>query len=148
MSLRHRENIATTLGPTYQGHYLNEIHMVNSSNVLAPRAILLGLEPDVETELAASLRSASFAVSHGAGSPVARGGGLIFCSRGAAFAEAKAAFPDLPVIVVSRLPDTREWLEALELGARDYIAAPFETIQMRWLWEPQSHAVRASAAAA
>jgi hypothetical protein len=148
MSLRHRENIATTLGPADQGHYPNEIHMVNSSNVLAPRAILLGLEPHVETELAASLRSASFAVSHGAGSPVARGCGLIFCPRGAAFAEAKAAFPYLPVVVVSRLPDTGEWLEALELGARDYIAAPFETVQMRWLWEAPNDSVRTAAAAA
>jgi DNA-binding NtrC family response regulator len=130
------------------GAFLREIHMVNSSNVLAPRAILLGLDPAVETELAASLRSASFAVSHGAGSPVARGGGLVFCPRGAAFADAKAAFPDLAVVVVSRLPDTREWLEALELGALDYIAAPFETVQMRWLWEAPNDSVRAAAAAA
>ena len=122
--------------------------MVNASNVLAPRAILLGLEPAVEMELTASLRSASFAVSHGAGSPVARGGGLVFCPRGAAFASAKAAFPDLPVVVVSRLPDTHEWLEALELGALDYIAAPFETIQMRWLWKAPNESLRTAAAAA
>jgi DNA-binding NtrC family response regulator len=122
--------------------------MLNSNNVHAPRAILLGLEPDVEAELAASLRAASFAVSHGAGSPVARGGGLIFCSRGEAFTDAKAAFPDLPVVVVSRLPDTREWLEALELGALDYIAAPFETVQMRWLWRAPNEPVRTAAAAA
>lgn len=122
--------------------------MVKSGNELAPRAILLGLEPAVETELAASLRSASFAVSHGAGSPVACGGGLVFCSRGAAFDAARAAFPDLPAVIVSRLPDTREWLEALELGAADYIAAPFETVQMRWLWKSQSRPVRVAAAAA
>jgi hypothetical protein len=122
--------------------------MLNSSNTPAPRAIMLGLEPGVETELAASLRSASFDVSHGPGSPVTRGGGLVFCPRGAVFAQARAAFPDLPIVVVSRLPDTDEWLEALELGALDYIAPPFETVQMRWLWKPQSQPLRAAAAVA
>lgn len=122
--------------------------MLNSSNIPAPRAILLGLEPAVETELAASLRSASFAVSHGAGSPVARGGGLIFCPRGAVFADARIMFPDLPVVVVSRLPDTGEWLEALDLGAADYIAAPFESVQMRWLWKAQNLSPRSMAAVA
>jgi hypothetical protein len=128
--------------------FLKEIHVVNSSNVLAPRAILLGLEPAIETELATSLRSASYAVSHGAGSPVGRGGGLVFCPRGAAFDAARAAFPLLPVVVVSRLPDTREWLEALELGAADYVAAPFETVQMRWLWKAQSSSAWAARAVA
>ena len=122
--------------------------MVNSSNICAPRAILLGLEPDLETELAASLRSASFAVSHGAGSPVACGGGLVFCPLGTVFAAAKAAFPDLPVVIVSRLPETGEWIEALELGAADYIATPFETVQMQWLWKAQNRSVRSAVAAA
>ena len=122
--------------------------MLNSMNALAPRAILLGLEASVEAELADSLRSASFAVSHGPGSPVTRGGGLVFCSRGTALAEAKAAFPNLPVVVVSRLPDMHEWVEALESGAADYIAAPFETIQMRWLWKAQNQSARTEAAAA
>lgn len=122
--------------------------MLSASNVPAPRAILLGLEPAVETELAGCLRSASYVVSHGPGSPVARGGGLVFCPRGAVFAEARAAFPNLPIVVVSRLPDTNEWLEALELGALDYIAAPFETVQMRWLWKPQVQVLRAASAAA
>jgi DNA-binding NarL/FixJ family response regulator len=122
--------------------------MVNSSNEPAPRAILLGLDPVIEAELAASLCAASFAVSHGAGSPVARGGGLVFCPRGEAFDAARASFPDLPVVIVSRLPDTREWLEALELGAADYIAAPFEVVQMRWLWKSQSRPVQAAVAAA
>jgi DNA-binding NtrC family response regulator len=122
--------------------------MLNSSDQSAPRAILLGLEPAIEAELADSLRSASFAVSHGAGSPVGRGGGLVFCPRGKLFAYAKATFPDLPVIVVSRLPDTSEWLEALELGALDYIAAPFETVQMRWLWKAQTQSAPSACAAA
>jgi len=37
------------------------------------------------------------------------------------------------VIAVSRLPDVQEWLEAIELGAIDYFAPPFEQSQVRWL---------------
>jgi len=38
-----------------------------------------------------------------------------------------------PVVVVSRLPENRRWLDALELGAADYCGAPFEPVMMRWL---------------
>jgi len=41
--------------------------------------------------------------------------------------------PDLPVVVVTRLPDATKWLDALEAGAADYCSAPFETVQLRWL---------------
>ncbi len=37
------------------------------------------------------------------------------------------------VIAVSRLPEEQEWLEAIELGAIDYFAPPFEQSQVRWL---------------
>lgn len=42
---------------------------------------------------------------------------------------------DLPCVVVTRLPDTNEWLTALELGAADYCGAPFEAMQLRWIVE-------------
>src|SRR5579864_122971 len=38
----------------------------------------------------------------------------------------------LPVVVVSRLPEVSEWLDALEAGAMDYCGAPFELQQIRW----------------
>ena len=41
--------------------------------------------------------------------------------------------PELPVIVVSRLPEVRGWLDALEAGASDYCGAPFEPTQVRWI---------------
>ena len=41
--------------------------------------------------------------------------------------------PDLPVVVVTRLPETDKWLDALEAGAADYCSAPFETAQICWL---------------
>jgi len=39
----------------------------------------------------------------------------------------------VPVVVVSRLPEVSEWLDALDAGAMDYCAAPFEHQQIRWL---------------
>lgn len=39
----------------------------------------------------------------------------------------------LPVVVVSRIPETSEWLDALEAGATDYCAAPFERQHISWL---------------
>jgi DNA-binding NtrC family response regulator len=39
----------------------------------------------------------------------------------------------LPVVVVSRLPETSEWLDALDAGAADYCAAPFERQHISWL---------------
>ncbi len=39
----------------------------------------------------------------------------------------------LPVVVVSRHAQVTEWLDALEDGAADYCAAPFEAVQMRWI---------------
>jgi DNA-binding response OmpR family regulator len=41
--------------------------------------------------------------------------------------------PELPVVVVSRLPEVRGWLDALEAGATDYCGAPFEPAQVRWV---------------
>jgi len=45
----------------------------------------------------------------------------------------RALRPDLPVVVVTRLPEMSRWLDALELGAADYCSTPFESIQIRWL---------------
>jgi DNA-binding NtrC family response regulator len=52
-------------------------------------------------------------------------------------------WPELPVIVVSRMPEVSEWLDAIEAGAADYCAAPFESAHIQWilsstLRQPQS----------
>lgn len=43
--------------------------------------------------------------------------------------------PGLPFIVVSDVPETSAWLDALEAGATDYCASPFESRQIHWLME-------------
>ena len=52
----------------------------------------------------------------------------------------------LAVVVVSRCPDNRRWLDALELGAADYCGAPFEPVLMRWLVDSVMRRDRAAAA--
>lgn len=39
----------------------------------------------------------------------------------------------IPVVVVSRIPETSEWLDAIDAGATDYCAAPFERQHISWL---------------
>jgi DNA-binding response OmpR family regulator len=43
--------------------------------------------------------------------------------------------PHLPFVVVTRVPETTEWLNALEAGATDYCSSPFESRQLHWLME-------------
>jgi DNA-binding response OmpR family regulator len=43
--------------------------------------------------------------------------------------------PALPFVVVTRIPETTAWLDALEAGATDYCSSPFETRQIHWLME-------------
>src|SRR5438309_9056262 len=39
----------------------------------------------------------------------------------------------MPVVVVSRIPEVSEWLGAIEAGATDYCAAPFEHRDISWV---------------
>lgn len=47
----------------------------------------------------------------------------------------REAHPALPFVVVTRIAETKEWLDALEAGATDYCSAPIETRQIHWLME-------------
>jgi len=42
---------------------------------------------------------------------------------------------NLPVVVVSRDAETANWVLALEAGAQDYCAPPFEPSHIRWILE-------------
>ncbi len=41
----------------------------------------------------------------------------------------------VPVVVVSRLPEVEKWLDAMDAGAADYCAPPFETRSIRSIVE-------------
>ena len=47
----------------------------------------------------------------------------------------RQARPALPFVVVMRIPDTSQWLDALEVGATDYCAAPIESCHINWVME-------------
>ena len=57
----------------------------------------------------------------------------------------RAAHPDLPVVVVSRLPEVSAWLDALEQGAVDYCGAPFERKQVGWVLNSSLPTLRVAA---
>jgi DNA-binding NtrC family response regulator len=56
--------------------------------------------------------------------------GLEYCQTLSLLRE---TYPKLPVIVVSRFPDVKQWLDALDAGASDYCGAPFERVQLHWI---------------
>lgn len=45
----------------------------------------------------------------------------------------QAAGVRIPVVVASRLDNTHEYLEAMQLGAFDYIAGPFRRSDVEWI---------------
>ena len=47
----------------------------------------------------------------------------------------REARPSVPFVVITRTPDTREWLDALEAGATDYCSVPIDTRQLHWMLE-------------
>ena len=58
----------------------------------------------------------------------------------------REAVPGLPFVVVTRVPETSDWLDALEAGATDYCSAPFEPRHLSWLMETAISAPRTVAA--
>jgi len=44
----------------------------------------------------------------------------------------------LPFVVVTAIPDTTAWLDALEAGATDYCSCPFEKRQIQWMMESRT----------
>lgn len=49
--------------------------------------------------------------------------------------QVRKTYPGMPFVVVTRTPETSDWLDALEAGATDYCSAPFEARHLSWLLE-------------
>jgi DNA-binding response OmpR family regulator len=58
----------------------------------------------------------------------------------------RQARPALAFVVVTRIPETSEWLDALEAGATDYCAAPIESCRIKWVMESALRRARSIAA--
>lgn len=111
------------------------------------RAVLYCLDSRLASELGHELSRCGCVAEHASGA-VAEPADIVFCpSARPVLRQALALFPHTPVVVVSRLPEVEGWLDALEEGAADYCAPPFEAVQIRWLLETHAGA-RGSMAAA
>jgi DNA-binding NarL/FixJ family response regulator len=120
-----------------------ESKMVNHTHIQA-NVVLFGLEATLAHELNSALVGFCDGV---APEPIedssecldvlaAAGVNLVFCAPDVEVVrELRSARPKASIVVVSRLPEVMDWLDAMEAGADDYCAAPFEPAQMRWILE-------------
>lgn len=98
------------------------------------KALLYGLEPPLAAALTEALKDCNCAALCADPEADWQRSDIVFCSpRADVLRQVLSLYRDVPVVVVSRLPEMEDWLNALEAGAADYLAAPFETIQLRWL---------------
>jgi len=99
------------------------------------RIVLVGLDHTLEEDLTGVLVQLGQSVQTaalGSGALDCSDANLIFAASGD-LAAVRRSCPDVPVVVVSRLPEVSAWLDALEQGATDYCGAPFERKQVGWV---------------
>jgi hypothetical protein len=115
--------------------------------VSAPRqALLFELDDSLASPLSSALAECKWQAVPAPPGSAASHARIVFCSPDReALARAFRSFAKLPVVVVSRLPEVEGWLDALEAGAADYCAAPFEASQLRWLLETHAGQPRMAA---
>ena len=78
---------------------------------------------------------------------LARGGvAMVFCEARLADGSFQEVLRDagvpqqhVPVVVTSRLDDTNEYLEAMRLGAFDFIACPYRRSEVEWIVQNALH---------
>ena len=117
---------------------------MSDSSTTHESVVLFGLDGPLASQLATGLCLAGCDVAPDA-MPGVR---IVFCAaESGVLQQALLQFPHVPVVVVSRLPETDDWLDALEAGATDYCAAPFEPVQLRWLLDAHMRPRPARAAA-
>lgn len=116
---------------------------MNPSSAWPVSVLLYGLDDELASGLARAASGACETLQVAMAASRKQSADVVFCQPCSnTVRELKLRHPAASVIVASRLPDVSDWLDALDAGAADYCAAPFEPAQIRWLLE--SH-VRASA---
>jgi DNA-binding NtrC family response regulator len=106
---------------------------------LRANILIVGLDEPLASELGRSLRDLRHSVLAEAFTSAADcltiiervGADLVFCGTDRQQYETilenlRRRGHTVPVVVVSRLPETGDWLDAMDAGACDYCAAPFE----------------------
>ena len=117
------------------------------------RVVLLAIAEDLAEQLSRVLQEEAHSVCRCQSLEDARSGEpeVVFLSGDGAdvvgnLSALRLAAPSLPLVVITRLPDSGRWLDALEAGARDYCGAPFERVQVRWIMETVCPRLRRMAA--
>ena len=107
------------------------------------KILLFGLDRAVEDELNPVLKQLGQTVQIGAPASgvLERTDANVVFADGATLSAVRSKRPELPVVVVSRIPEVRDWLDALEAGASDYCGAPFEATQVQWVLESSLRAI-------
>jgi DNA-binding NtrC family response regulator len=106
---------------------------------LRANILVVGLDEPLAAELCRALRDQRHSVLSEAFTSAADclttiervGADLVFCGTDrqqyqAILGGLARLGQSLPVVVVSRLPETGDWLDAMDAGASDYCAPPFE----------------------
>jgi DNA-binding NtrC family response regulator len=110
------------------------------------QALLFELDESLAAPLTSALAECQWQAVSAQKMPRNSQPGIVFCSPDReVLARAFHSCANLPVVVVSRLPEVDGWLDALEAGAADYMAAPFETPQLRWLLQTHTEKPRLAA---
>ena len=120
------------------------------------KVLLIGLDPRAAQPLRRALEESHHQIEHCRvipGPATLLTADIVFASAEsnhyrAFLKQVRAERLDLPVVIVTRVPETSDWLDALEAGATDYCSAPFEASQIRWLIESALPHAGAAAAAA
>lgn len=103
----------------------------------SPRLLLIGLEERLALDLTRHLPNCKWtACSEDGWRKKLASTDLIFCHAGSAALPGildLATAISIPVIVVTKHPDISEWLNAMDAGAADYTAPPFDRKQMEWM---------------
>ncbi|MBL8211899.1 MAG: hypothetical protein JNK87_14370 [Bryobacterales bacterium] len=110
------------------------------------RAVLFQLEPDLAQPLQAALTAEPLRVNTHTCDDLAQLADFqahwIFTANLTALDQAVelATASHAKVVVVSRLADTRTYLDAMDRGAHDYCSAPFDRAHLQWVLQHHDRA--------
>jgi DNA-binding response OmpR family regulator len=118
------------------------------------KIVTVGLEKSAASQLGRALGSEAHQIAHktkattvadvvDADIVFANGDGKSYLTL---LRQIREALPALPFVVVTRIPEISDWLDALEAGATDYCSAPFEPKHIGWLMESAVLSARGASA--
>ncbi len=118
-----------------------------------PYVLLVGLDQKLAEELSEFLSSRGYEARVATGlegelGPAGSQCAMAFCSIAQPGLTQVLEAVTAPVVVVSRLPEVDDWLDAMDAGAADYCAVPLEGRQLDWILESNLGKFRSASVAA